>query len=114
MSNGNNDFGVTFSQIMFLEKILKLHENVQILGRRDDIVFEIARRHQGDMLTIVCLNEYSAGQEVIEQVLERWPQVNLIYVGGKWNKPTKEAEKFCDERGMGIHNAGTLAPALRK
>ena len=112
-NNGSNDFGVLFSQIMFLQQILERHENVKLLERHDDIVFDIARRSQGDALTIVCVNAYSVSEELVERVFETFPATNVIYFGGKWNGATPEAAEFCKIHNIGLYNAGTLAPALR-
>lgn len=113
MNNGSNDFGVPFSSIMFLERVLTSHENVRMLARHDDIVFDINRPVQGDNLTIVCVNAYSVSLELVERVVAAFPDTNIIYFGGKWNGATGEATEFCKERNIGLYNAGTLAPALR-
>jgi hypothetical protein len=113
MNNGSNDFGVAFSQIMFLERILGSHENVRQLYRHDDIVFEIERVNQMDALTIVCVEAYSVSEELVARVVEAFPSANVIYYGGKWNGATKEATEFCRDRNIGLYNAGTFAPAIR-
>lgn len=113
MKNGKNDFGVAFSQIMFLKKILETHENVIILSRHDDIVFEISRGKQMDELTVVCVDAYSVSEELVTRVVSSFPTVNVIYFGGKWNGATSEARDFCKARHIGLYNAGELALALR-
>ena len=114
MTNGSNDFGVPFSSIMFLQKMLIENDNVEAFERHDDIVFEISRRIQRDSLTIVCVNAYSVSLELIERVVHNFPQTNVIYYGGKWNGATSEAADFCRERNIGLYNAGALTAALRK
>ncbi|RVG28639.1 hypothetical protein [Sinorhizobium meliloti] len=113
-NNGKNDFDVTFGRISFLQKILEGHENVTILSRHDDIVFEIERSEQGDQLSIVCVDEYSASLEVVMRVVNQFPETNIIFVGGKWNGYTDEARTFCKENGIGIYNAKGLSGALRE
>ncbi|GGL37903.1 hypothetical protein GCM10010983_38720 [Caulobacter rhizosphaerae] len=113
MNNGANNFGVPFSSITFLERVLASHENVRIISRHDDIVFDIIRNVQGDSLTVVCVNAYSVSLELVERVVSTFPDTNIIYFGGKWNGATGEASEFCDRRNIGLYNAGTLAPALR-
>ena len=113
MSNGTNDFGVAYHQLLFLEKILTRHENVRSVHRHDDIVFEIERLKQGDRLTVVCVDAYVVSLELAERVLEAFPQTDIIYIGGKWNSASVEACQFCRDREIGLYGAGNLALALR-
>lgn len=112
-NNGSNDFGVTFGRISFLQTILEEHDNVIIMRRHDDIVFDIKRSRQGDELSIVCIDEYSASLEVVMRVVKRFPETSVIFVGGKWNGYTDEAYDFCKERKIGIYNAKDISGALR-
>jgi hypothetical protein len=112
--NGQNEWGVGFSLIMFLDKIVGGHTNVVSHRRYHDIVFDLVRKEQGDTLTVVCINEYTASLDVVMRVIEAFPSVNIIFIGGKWNKFTREAAEYCMERQIGICNSGDLAIALRK
>jgi len=114
MSNGNgaNDFGVSFGRIMFLQQVLSTHSNVTVLGRHDDIVFDIRRNRQGDVLSVVCVEAYSASLELVMRVVQTFPEVAVIFVGGKWNGYTREAYEFCEEHKIGIYNAGEIAGGL--
>jgi hypothetical protein len=113
-ANGDNDFGVSFGRIMFLQKILESHANVDLLERHDDIIFDIQRLKQDENLSVVCVEAYAASLELVMRVLEAFPKTNIIFVGGKWNGYTQEAYEFCSERRIGIYNAGELAGALHK
>jgi hypothetical protein len=113
VKNGSNEFGVAFSQIMFLQRVLETNENAIIISRHDDIVFEISRPIQMDTLTIVCVDAYSVSEELVDRVVRSFPDTNIIYFGGKWNGATSEARAFCEARNIGLYNAGSLAPALR-
>lgn len=112
--NGQNDWRVSYSRITFLKRILDTHTNVAVLGRHDDIVFEIKRRRQGDQLTVVCVDVYTASLELVMQIVQAFPTVNIIFVGGKWAGYTQEACDFCKERRIGIYNAGELSGGLHK
>jgi hypothetical protein len=48
------------------------------------------------------------------RVVEAFPDVDIIFIGGKWAGYTDDAYEFCQGRQIGIYNAGTLAGALRK
>jgi hypothetical protein len=113
-NNGKNDWGVSYSRITFLEKILQTHRNIAILDRHDDIVFEVQRKIQDDALTIVCVDAYTASLELVMRIIATFPSTNIIFVGGKWAGYTKEAHDFCRERHVGIYNAGELSGGLYK
>jgi hypothetical protein len=110
--NGDNAWGVSFSRITFLQRILDTHTNVVVLDRHDDIVFEIQRIRQQDNLTIVVVDPYTASLELVMRIVQAFPTVKIIFVGGKWAGYTKEAYDFCQERKIGIYNAGELAGGL--
>lgn len=111
-NNGQNGYGVTFGRIMFLQKILESHPDVVIRSRHDDIVFEVDRPRQRDSLTVVCLDEYTVSLEVAMRAVAEFPNVSVIFVGGKWNGYTRDAFEFCKQRKIGIYNAGELAGGL--
>lgn len=113
-SNGSNDWGVPFSSIQFVERILTSHDNVEFWGRDRDILLTINRRKQRDEILLVCIEEYTASLASVRRVVEEFGAVQLIYVGGKWNSVTSEAQQFCDENQIGIYNAGGISPALRR
>lgn len=112
--NGSNEWGVSFSRITFLQRILDSHKNVAVLGRHDDVVFEIQRIKQGDRLTIVCVDPYTASLELVMRIVAAFSSVKIIFVGGKWAGYTQEAYDFCQARRIGIYNAGELAGGLHK
>lgn len=113
-SNGENEWNVSFSRITFLQRILDTHTNVAVLSRHDDIVFEILRIRQQDRLTIVCVDPYTASLELVMRIVHAFPEVKVIFIGGKWAGSTKEAYEFCQERRIGIYNAGEIAGGLSK
>jgi hypothetical protein len=113
MNNGSNDWDVSFSRITWLNGALKNHPNVLSVSRHDDIVFEIQRK-SGPPITLLCLDEYTLGVSAAERVFEEFPKVNLIYVGGNWNKYTRDAKELCSSRAIGLYNASELNGALSK
>lgn len=92
MSNGSNSFGVSFSQISFLERLLAGHPNVSEVTRSHDIQFDIVRE-RGEPIRLACLNEYACGLARVFEAQEAFPGVNLIYVGGVWNSYTGDAKR---------------------
>jgi hypothetical protein len=113
MNNGSNKWGVSFSRITWLNGVVKNHPNVSGVFRHDDIVFEIQRR-SGPPITLACLDEYTLGVSGAERVFDEFPEANLIYVGGNWNKYTHEAKELCLLRSIGLYNASEINGALWK
>lgn len=113
MNNGSNTWGVAFSRITWVGGVLKGHGNVLSVFRHDDIIFEIQRK-SGPSITLICLDEYTLGIAGVERIFGEFPDVNLIYVGGNWNKDTPEAKELCLSRSVGLYNASELTGALWK
>lgn len=112
--NGGNAWGVLYSRITFLERILRQHSNVEILGRHDDIAFTIRFKRSGREIDVVVVDPYTASLDLVQRVIDAFPRVGIIFVGGKWAGWTQEAYDYCQERGIGIFNAGGMAGALHK
>lgn len=111
MTNGSNDFDVTFPQIKFLLRVLNNHNAIESVERRNDIQFDIANS-QGNKLRLVCVNEYTCGLARVLEVLETFPGTNIIYVGGDWNGYTMQAKEYCIESGIGLFNSSEISGAL--
>jgi len=113
MSNGSNDFGVSFAQISFLERLLAGHPNIIEAARSNDIQFDMVRE-RGGPIRLVCLNEYACGLARVFEAQEAFPGVNLIYVGGVWNSYTGDAKQHCGDAQIGLFNAKEITGALHR
>ncbi len=113
MKNGNNPYGISFAQIQWFDKLLARHENVAQSIRHDDIVWDIARGH-GPEVQAICVDEYTCGIARVLEVLNDFPRVNLIYVGGAWNHYTMEAKDYCVSNRIGLFNTTEMTGALHK
>jgi hypothetical protein len=113
MTNGSNSFDVTFSQIAWIEKVLKNHPNVVSVARSHDIQFDISR-NLDDELLLVCLNEYTCGLARVYDALDQFSGTNIIYVGGNWNHYTQEAKDFCLLSNLGLYNSSEINGALQR
>lgn len=109
--NGNNDFGVTFSRISWIEKAIEGHQNVAHVSRTQDIFFTVARL-RGPEIKLVCLDEYACGIIRVREALDAFPSINIIYVGGNWNGYTTEAKEFCIDSKIGLYNSSEITGAL--
>ncbi|WP_395334312.1 hypothetical protein WBP06_18500 (plasmid) [Novosphingobium sp. BL-8H] len=113
MSNGSNDFNVTFAHISFLERLLAGHPNIIEVTRSNDIQFDMVRE-RGGPIRLVCLNEYACGLARVFEAQEAFPGVNLIYVGGVWNSYTGDAKRHCRDAQIGLFNAKEITGALHR
>jgi hypothetical protein len=113
MTNGTNEFGVSFAQIMWISRWLKTHDNVAGFERSQDILFDIRRKH-GRRICMVCLDEYTCGLARVLEAREAFPRLNLIYVGGMWNGYTMEAKDYCLEEKIGLFNTKEMTGAFHR
>lgn len=113
MTNGGNSWGVSYSRIVWLEDAVKNHDNVVSVSRHDDIILEVKRR-RGCALVIICLDEYALGESGVRRVMQEFPAVNFISVGGNWNGYVHEAKELCLSRKIGLFNSSELSGALFK
>jgi hypothetical protein len=109
--NGNNDFGVSFSRIAWIDKAIQNHPNVTLTARSEDIFFTVTRE-RGPDVRLVCLDEYACGITRVREALAAFPTANLIYVGGNWNGYTTEAKEFCLGAQIGLFNSSEITGAL--
>lgn len=113
MNNGENDWGVSFVYISWLDRALNSHGNVNQVVRHDDIVFDVTR-NKGQNIRIICLDEYVLGVSAAQRVFTEFPEVNFIYVGGNWNGYTRQAKELCLGQRIGLFNSSEITGALWK
>lgn len=113
MPNGSNSWGVSYSRIAWLESAIKSHDNVIRYSRHDDIIMKFDRK-DGSSITLICLDEYTLGEAMVHRVLNEFPEVNFISVGGNWNGYTREAKQLCLSNSIGLFNSSELTGALWK
>ncbi|MBB3859024.1 hypothetical protein GGQ88_000264 [Novosphingobium hassiacum] len=112
--NGTNEYDVTYGRIMFLQKIIIGHDNVKSFSRHSDLVFDVDRIKQNDTIQIVCVDEYSLSESLTRKIISDFPDVDIIFVGGKWNNPTGDSLAVCKPKKIGIFNAGSINAAISK
>jgi hypothetical protein len=89
MTNGSNDWGVTFG----IDQILRNHDNVANVNRERDILFTVNRRNQSDVLRVLCCEEYAFGVTLLNRALTEFGSLEIVYVGGEWNGYTVDAKE---------------------
>jgi hypothetical protein len=112
MTNGGNDWGVPFSDIMWFDQLLRNHHNVASVKRSLDILFETIRRAQADTLNVLCLREYTMGLTLVQRALNEFGDIHIIYIGGGWNGYTPEAKKYCLQSNIGLYVTNEMSGAL--
>lgn len=112
MTNGQNDWGVSFSKIAWLERLLYNHPNVLDVNRQADIYFTVRRQKQKDSLAVLACDEYAAGMEVVLRACSEFKKIDIIHVGGGWCGYTGPAKQYCRENRIGIYVSDEMSGAL--
>lgn len=105
MTNGSNEWDVSFGRIGFLDRILRSHGNVSDVSREKDILFTVHRKKQSDVLKVLCCDEYAFGVTLLNRALGEFGSLSVIYVGGAWYGYTKQAKEECIALKIGLYNA---------
>lgn len=113
MTNGSNEWGVAYSLISFIHRVINNHANVSNVDRHDDICFDIQRSNGVD-LKLVCINEYTCSLARVFEILEAFPDTGIIYIGGEWNGYTWQAKEHCIENNIGLYNSGEINGGLHR
>lgn len=113
MTNGSNDWGVGYSLISFVDRVITTHANVSDVERHHDLCFEI-QRIKGENIRLVCINEYTCSLARVLEVLDIFPRTNIVFVGGEWNGYTWQAKEYCLGNKMGLFNSKEINGALHR
>jgi hypothetical protein len=106
-----NSWGVSYSNISFVERALDSHSKVADFKRLHDIVFEIDLI-DGRTISMVLVNEYTLGLAAIHRALSEFPDVEYVVTCANWNGYTRAAKKFGRENGIGVFVIGEFFGAL--
>lgn len=112
MTNGSNEWGTLYSDITFLDRLLKTHKNVISVKRSKDILFEIQRETPEDTLKILCLRKYTMGRTMVDRAIEEFGDLDIIYIGGGWNSYQPEAKELCLNNEIGLYVTDEMSGAL--
>lgn len=114
MTNGGNDWKVSFARISWMSQALTTHPNVSSVARSRDIYFAVHRRNPTDMLNLLLLDEYVMSATATLRAFQEFPDVNIICLAGGWCNYSGEAKDLCDARKVGLFNTHSLHQALLK
>lgn len=96
-----NNWGVSYSSIIFFEEALNTHNKVKNVVRENDIFFKIENCNN-KVLNTLLLDEYRFGIAALIKALEEFPDAKYIVIGGNWNKSTGEAFRYAEDNKIGI------------
>lgn len=112
MTNGGNDWGTPYCDIVFLDRLIVTHKNISSSSRSHDILFTVQRENQGDTLRILCLRQYTMGKTMVDRALHEFGDLDLIYIGGGWNGYQSEAKEQCVSARIGLYVTDEMTGAL--
>jgi hypothetical protein len=92
MDNRSNGWAVLYSSIVFLERMLKGHENVAQFLRSRDILFAVTRKKPADYVHKLIVNTYTFGAADFYKAREEFPEATCIVLAGDWNAYTLAAK----------------------
>lgn len=114
MANGNNGWGVSYTSLVFFEKLIGGHRNVKCFARENDICFDTHRIKQEDIIKIVVVNVYTFGLADYFEVLNQFPDTSCIVLSGGWNAYTRQSKEQAMSDNIGLLIPKELVPALWK
>lgn len=112
MTNGSNDWGTPYCDIMFLDSLLRAHQNTIEVRRNRDIIFDVQREKQRDTLRILCLRQYTMGRTMVDRAINEFGKLDIIYIGGGWNGYQPEAKALCLDSKIGLYVTDEMSGAL--
>ncbi len=112
MANGSNEWGTPFCDIIFLDRLLRTHQNVSAVSRSEDILFTVSRIQQGDTLKVFCLRQYTMGRTMVDRAIDEFGELDIIYIGGGWNGYQPEAKDLCVDSRIGLYVTDEMSGAL--
>jgi hypothetical protein len=112
MSNGSNNWNVSFGAIAFFERALKSHQKVRHFTRTEDIYFSIERSAGYSPVFAVLVDVYTVVLAHYLKAREEFPQMDCLVTCANWNAYTREAKERAIEDHMGLFIVGEFFGAL--
>lgn len=109
----NNNWDIMPSHVVFFEKMLSQHTAVADFVREKDICF-VVRKLDGVTIRIVIVDRYVLGKVDLINIIDEFPDVNMVFVSGTWNHYTREAKEYGLDRQIGVYHPAEFFGALLK
>ncbi len=110
----HNDFGVSFSTISFMMRVLESRNSFISYDRTDDIVFHVTFDDSNEDFTFILEGGYITSAARVRELHMAFPEVPYIVLGGSWWKATNEAYEEADDLGIEILLFKEFLTALRR
>lgn len=110
----HNDFGVSFSTISFMRRVLESRNRFISYEQTDDIVFHVAFDESNADFTFILEGGYITSAARVRELHMAFPDAQYIVLGGTWWSATSEAYTEADDLGIKILLFKEFLEALRK
>jgi hypothetical protein len=112
VTNGQNSWGVKYSEISFICQALGSHQAVESFSRSQDILFDIVRNPPMPALKVVFVSEYRLGEAVADRAIAEFPGINAIVNNGNWNALALDEKAFEAQTGVVVIKVRNFLGAL--
>ena len=121
--NGQNPFGVGYSTISFVEKVIRGAKGVSSFVRENDILFNISFETMAHKLgmpdstydvPIVISDAYRFSAALLTELHDAFPDVKVFALTGDWCKFTTEAESLAGMLGVKLLNSREFIGCLHR
>lgn len=107
-----NNWGVSYSSIVFFEQALNSHRRVASFKRTDDIFFIIERVDGLSTVKALLVDVYTLGSADVFRARQEFPKMDCIVTCADWNHYAPEAKQYGLEHQLGIFNISEFLGAL--
>jgi len=112
VTNAENNWGVTWSAISFVERVLSSHTAVDSFTRVNDIQFIIVRRGDHPDVNAVLVDDYMLGEATVYAILEEFDDVTAVVNNGTWNHIALDWRDFAKRTGVVVLEMADFLGAL--
>lgn len=110
--NGQNNWNVGYSAILFMEQVLSSHTSVRSFTRMNDIQFQIVRSKGHPDLNVVFVDVYEFGEAAAYAIIEEFDGIQVIVNNGSWNHILVDWRKFANRTGVVIFKLSDFMGAI--
>jgi len=110
--NGQNNWNVGYSSILFMEQVLTSHSAVASFKRNNDIEFQIVRANGLSELNVVFVDEYYLGEAAAYAIIKEFDGVEVIVNNGTWNLILLDWREFAERTGVVILKVSDFMGAI--
>jgi hypothetical protein len=110
--NGQNNWNVGYSAILFMEQLLHSHTKVCSFKRINDIQFLVVRNEGYPELNVVFVDQYELGEATAYAIIEEFSGVEVVVNNGHWNHIVVDWRDFAKRTGVVIFKLSDFLGAI--